>query len=114
MPYVLEARAYASGPMAPARSACGELAEETLESAGRGDYQYASRPRHHPPLRVRNTSRGEHEPAGAGLELPIADLENVLAFKDVEQLVLVRVDVKRRVDGLVLLEDRECSTRRLG
>jgi hypothetical protein len=63
---------------------------------------------------VRNTARGEHEPAGAGTELLVADLEDVLTFEHVEQLVLVLVNVERRVDGFVLLEDRECSTRGVG
>jgi hypothetical protein len=41
------------------------------------------------------------------LECLLADLEDVLAFEHVEHLVLVLVNVERRVDGFVLLEDRE-------
>jgi hypothetical protein len=63
---------------------------------------------------VRDAARGEHEPVGAGLELLVADLEDVLPFEHVEQLVLVLVNVERRVDGFVLLEDRECSAGGVG
>ena len=63
---------------------------------------------------MRDAARGEHEPAGAGPELLIADLEDVLAFEHVEQLVLVLVNVQRRVYGFVLLEDRECSAGGVG
>jgi hypothetical protein len=67
-----------------------------------------------PPLGVRDTARGEHEPPGAGLEVLVADSEDVLPFEHVEQLVLVLVNVERGVDGFVLLEDRECSARGVG
>ena len=54
-----------------------------------------------------DAARGEHEVAGPGSELLLADLEDVLALKHVEELVLVVVAVERRVDGLVFLEERE-------
>jgi hypothetical protein len=60
---------------------------------------------------VRDAARGEHEPTRAGPELLIADLEDVLPFEHVEQLVLVLVNVEPRVLGFVLLEDGECSAR---
>ena len=55
---------------------------------------------------MRDPARREYEVARAGPVLLFADLENVLALEHVEELVLVLVEVKRRVDGLPLLEDR--------
>jgi hypothetical protein len=91
-----------------------ELPEEPFESGGRGENQEAPRARDGPPLSVRDTTGCEHEPTGAGLEFRFADLEHVLSFEHVEQLVLVLVNVERRVDGFVLLKDRERSTGRVG
>ena len=48
---------------------------------------------------MRDTAGREHELAGARVEFRVADLEHVLSVKHVEQLVLVLVNVERRVDG---------------
>ena len=98
-----------AGPEGTGAVSLGKLAEEALQAGGRGEDQYAPGPRRYPPLGVRNTARGEHESAGASLELLVANSEDVLPFEHVKQLILVLVNVERRVDGLVLLEDRKCS-----
>jgi hypothetical protein len=94
------------GPEGSGAVCLGKVPEKALESGGRGEDQYAPGPRRYPPLGVRDTARSEHEPAGGGLELLVADLEDVLPFEHVEQLVLVPVNMERRVDGFVLLKDR--------
>ena len=64
-------------------------------------------------MRVRYAPRGEHDRARADVEDGLADGELVLALEHDEQLVLVRVDVGRRVERRDLLHDRERSAGRL-
>jgi hypothetical protein len=91
----------------------GEL-EPLLETRWSGHDEHPSGSRHHASLRVGHAPRSEHEPAGTRPELPLADLEDVLALQHVEELVLVLVHVQRRVDRLVLLEQRERTGGGLG
>ena len=64
-------------------------------------------------MRVGHLPRGEHDCAGTSRKLLLADEEHVLALDHIEKLVLIRVDVKRRVERIYLLDDRECATGRL-
>ncbi len=57
--------------------------------------------------------RCEYDAAGTGLELLVSDLEHVVSFEHVEQLVLVLVDMERRVEWLDLLDDGECAVSRV-
>jgi hypothetical protein len=64
---------------------------------------------------VGEAARREDEAARAGAELLFADLKDVLALEDVEQLVLSFVNVQRRVDERRhLLEHGEGTASRLG
>jgi hypothetical protein len=54
-----------------------------------------------------HAARAEDHAAWADVELLVPDPEDVLALEHVEELVLVLVDVKRRVERLDLLDDRE-------
>ena len=91
----------------------GELAEEPLEARRRDERQEAAGPRNDPPVRMRDASRGEHDRARADVERGAPDGELVLALQHDEQLVLVRVDVRRRVERRDLLDDRERPAGRL-
>jgi hypothetical protein len=48
-------------------------------------------------LRVRNSARREDDTAGAYVVLGVADPEHVLTLEYVEELILVAMDVQRRV-----------------
>ncbi len=50
-------------------------------------------------------ARGEHNGAGASGKRLLADPEHMLAFDHVEELVLVRMYVERRVERVYRLED---------
>ena len=62
---------------------------------------------------MRDVTRAEGEVAGAGLDDVVADVDRDIALEDVEALVLVVVDVQRRlgVRRLCHLDDRELSVR---
>ena len=64
-------------------------------------------------MRVGHAPRGEHDRAGTSRKLVLTDKEHVLALDHVEEFVLIRVDVQRRVERIYLLDDRECTARRL-
>jgi hypothetical protein len=62
---------------------------------------------------MRHATRREDDGAGASRELLRSDREDVVALDDVEELVLIRVDVQRRVERINLLDDRERTPGRL-
>jgi hypothetical protein len=62
---------------------------------------------------MRDASRREHDRARADVEDGVAHRELVPALEDDEQLVLVRVDVQRRVERRDLLDDGERPAGRL-
>jgi hypothetical protein len=64
-------------------------------------------------VRVRYLPRCEHDRAGAGGKFLLPDREHMLSLDHVEELVLVRVDVQRRVERIDLLDDREGAGRAL-
>jgi hypothetical protein len=113
IPYLADARSYASGPAPPALSA--SLSSRKKPSSPAGETIVRNRP-------VRGTARrcpcgtprgATDDGAGASRKLLLTDLEDVLALDHVEELVLVRVHVQRRVERIDLLDDRECAGRRL-
>lgn len=64
-------------------------------------------------MRVRRTTRSEHGGAGTDRIHVVADLEDVVALEDVEELVLAFVNVSGRVERRDLLDDRERAVRRV-
>jgi hypothetical protein len=74
-----------------------EHPKETLEAAGRRDDEEPSTAGHDPAVRVWDASGEVEERSRPDAELLLATAELVLAIDDVEQLVLVGVDVQRRV-----------------
>src|SRR3954469_8636422 len=76
----------------------GEVAKEAIEAAGHGHDQQPSLARNDAPLSVRHPARREHGAPGGDAVLLVPNLEYVLALEHVEQLVLVGVQVARRVD----------------
>jgi hypothetical protein len=63
---------------------------------------------------VRHLPRGEHDCTGTCGKLDLTDSEYVLSLDDVEELVLIRVDVKRRIERIRLFDDRERTSGGLG
>ena len=59
-------------------------------------------------------SRCEDDSARAGGKLLVTDSERMLALDHVEELVLVRVHMKRSVKRVYLFDDREPTRSRLG
>jgi hypothetical protein len=63
--------------------------------------------RDHAPVRVGDASGAEDQITWPRLELCAADGEEVLALQDEKQLIVIVVDVQRRVEGVDLFDDRE-------
>jgi hypothetical protein len=92
-----------------------ELAEEAVEAAGHREEEESSLARGYPAVRVRDAAWCEHEATWTHAKCLFSDLELVLAFEDVEELVLALVDVKRCVEeGWDLLEEVESAAARGG
>jgi len=100
--------------MAPSRSAAASSLKKPSNPAG--EVKTSTRPDRGTTRRwaCGTPPRRKHDSAGAGPKFRFADLEDVLPLEHVEQLVLILVNVERRVDWFVLLKDRERSARGIG
>ena len=63
---------------------------------------------------MRNAPRSEGHLAGTDVKLVIANLNDMLAFEHVPEFVLILVNVKRRVEGVYLLNNPKNSSGRIG
>ena len=112
IPYFAETLAYASGPIVPERSA--SASSRTKPSNPAGEQRTRVRPVRGTTRRCAwGTPRGPNTSRRTGVELLFADLEHVLAFEHVEQLILVLVNVKRRVERRDLFDDAERTACRI-
>jgi hypothetical protein len=85
--------------------------EEALEAGGGRDDEEPPTARHNPAVRVWDASREVKKRTRPDAEMLFATAELVLAIDDVKQLVLVGVDVQRRVEQRrQLLPDRYRAT----
>ena len=101
-------------PRSSSSFSCTELAKEALEPCWRDHGQEATRSWHTPSVRVRYVPRREHHRARAGGKLLLPYREQMLPLDHVEELILIRVDVQRRVERIDLLNDREGTCRASG
>ena len=93
----------------------GKAPEEPLEPSWRVDQEHSTNPRIDTPLRMGYTARRKDPLSRPEAVLFLPDENRMFPFDDVEVLVLVRVDVSRRVEKRrQLLDHGERATGHLG
>ncbi len=88
-----------------------KLPKEPLEAGWRKENQVAPCSFDDAALRMRNSTRSEHDVARPDRKFVVTDAHYMLAFKHIPKLVFILMNVKRGVDGVDFLDDAEGPTR---